>query len=96
VVYQIGFFTDIVDCKQEQLNIFPNPANNYIFIENLAKNEAKYLLTLKNIQGQDIYIEQINFLNKFELDVSALAEGIYYLILQNENEQIVNKVIKIK
>ncbi|MDG1710152.1 MAG: T9SS type A sorting domain-containing protein [Schleiferiaceae bacterium] len=70
------------------LNIYPNPANNYIKIVNQKANQNGTII-LRNLSGQNILesvwrpIDQVGKL----LNVSELPNGWYHLHLVLENGQ---------
>jgi hypothetical protein len=68
--------------------VYPNPFDKFIVVKN-AKGNENYILT--NATGKIIY-SGINIENK---DFSDLPTGIYFLTIQNENQQQFNfKTIK--
>lgn len=75
----------IVDYKmKDQLNIYPNPANNQFIIEdpNLANSE----ISLTNVLGQKINIAPMIQSNKAIINVSELPKGFYTIsLLDGEN-----------
>ena len=72
--------------------VFPNP-----FSENLSiKLEGNMLLNVRihNNIGQLVFEKQINHNNISTIDIKSLEKGIYFLQLQNGNENITRKIIK--
>ncbi|NLA23364.1 MAG: T9SS type A sorting domain-containing protein, partial [Bacteroidales bacterium] len=66
----------------EKVNIYPNPANDKIFIEyNKADFSAKY--SIFNHLGTEIFSGQIKN-DITEIDISTLPNGIYFLKTENE------------
>lgn len=72
------------------IRVFPNPVNNILrFSSDILLQNAK--IKIYNTLGQ----EQLqNKLNKNELDVSALTEGIYYFIINKEDKLYQGKFVK--
>lgn len=71
------------------VNIFPNPATDYITIELLSNNQV-------SVQLSDIFgkvIMQESFHNTTQLNMSSYASGIYYLTLRSEGYSLVKKII---
>lgn len=79
--------------SQNTFNIFPNPAVNKISIVNDNNIVTKYALTLKSINGQEVLSKDIEFLNTYNLELEKLNNGVYFLTLSNDREQIVQKII---
>ncbi|NVO04176.1 MAG: T9SS type A sorting domain-containing protein, partial [Bacteroidetes bacterium] len=74
-------------------SVFPNPAKNSLTIKNYSNSLNKYQLSIKNLEGQEILTRSIEFVDNFEIDITTLSNGLYFLILQNETEQIQQKLI---
>ena len=62
--------------------IYPNPAQDRVTITNTG-TQKQTLVIIFNLQGQQMISAQ--FQNTIDLDVSALAKGIYLVKIQNEN-----------
>ena len=78
---------DIEDFPQVQ--IYPNPASDLLFIS----NEKPLEVTLYNLQGQRIKFQKIETgIN--EIDISGFATGIYVLEVNSENRVMISKLIK--
>jgi len=79
--------------QTNQLIIFPNPTSDKITIQTKTPTPQSYVLSVKNIQGQEVLSEKINFADSYSIDVSGLSNGVYILNLQNEKENFVKKII---
>jgi hypothetical protein len=82
-------------------NIYPNPANEYIYLEFACSKESKINLTFFDQFGQEISNQ--NLFNedfqpgdyKLKIDVSFLPKGFYYSkINMNDNYQIQKIIIE--
>jgi len=91
-----GIFTSMDNPNQLplQVYVFPNPSTGIFTIQQNNSNSQKYSLSVRNIQGQLMLSEKVEFEKTFKLDISKFANGIYFLSLQSEKEQIVKKLIK--
>jgi len=69
--------------------MYPNPVKNKLQVS--IKEEANYILV--NTNGQIIFKGQLTF-GKNLLDVSRLANGVYYLNIKTDNVTTSKKVIK--
>ena len=75
------------------IRIFPNPAANFITIENPSKENAT--LEISNSIGQVVYKTQISSSeNTKELDVSAFPSGIYFVKIKSRSDVAVQKFVK--
>ena len=78
------------------LFIYPNPATNSIVISNpklLRLNAIK----VYDINGRLIQENQLNSSNLFdktELDISAMSNGIYLLVIDAEGGQFTKRIVK--
>ncbi len=74
----------------DEIEIFPNPASEYIFVKGL--NLEKYNLMLFASDGRVIPIS----LNKNKkIDISSLKKGVYFLKFFNDKNQFTRKIIKL-
>ncbi len=86
---------DMVSVKQGDpaslINIYPNPASNLVFVSGIEKIHS---ITILNLTGQILW-EDINVgWTEKEIDISALAEGLYILNIGLEKSQLTFKFIK--
>ena len=74
----------------ENIRIFPNPANDYLIIES-----DKFKLTevsLINMQGQTIkQVPAKN--NRTSINLSGIAKGIYLIKINTQNNALIRKVV---
>jgi aminopeptidase N len=73
--------------------IFPNPANNKITISNNGFSSKETLVSVFNMQGQQMMSAQFKNQNTIELDVSRLTKGIYIVKIQSENIVVNKKLV---
>lgn len=71
------------------LEIYPNPANNYLTIELQQKSEIEIL----NPHGQ-IIMTTNNKDNKATINLENLSNGVYFLRVKTNKEVITKKIIK--
>ncbi len=64
------------------LGIYPNPANNKLHIENM--NERNTFFLISDISGR--LLMKVNI--QSEIDISELAQGIYFISVFNDNELV--------
>lgn len=77
----------LVESVNQELNVFPNPANDLLFI-NLPSSAKQ--ISIVDIYGKLIYSEPA-LLDSHELKISSLASGTYYIKVDLSNG---NKAIK--
>lgn len=81
--------TGIKSIKDLGIQVYPNPANDYLTIE-LANNENTNI-SLINILGEMVLNKQIN--NSEKIELSNLSKGIYFLSIQNLTGKATQKLI---
>ncbi len=75
------------------VSVYPNPATDNITIENQNITTQNFIVSIKNIQGQVVISEKINFTGKHLINVSDLCNGVYILTLQNDKENYMSKIV---
>ena len=87
-LYCDGLFASIERANQPKLKIYPNPVNNYLFIEGY-ENYSEF--KLYNIYGLEVNIKQYSNY----IDVSHIEAGTYFLkYITKENKSYTYKLIK--
>ncbi len=86
----LATYTDFIDADEVQ--IYPNPANDQVAIEcdKTIKN-----ITLLNLQGQFITVKEVRSA-KAVFNTDQYAEGIYILKIETTDNQTINKRFVIK
>lgn len=76
-----------------KINLYPNPANDVLVLTGLptTKNTT---LTVIDVAGKAMFHPFYTTNNQYEIDVTDLAKGIYFLIINTQNEQKTVKFIK--
>jgi hypothetical protein len=86
----------------ELLKIYPNPAQDYIDIQNLPANSVTCDFTIINLTGQVISRRQRTRLGKAgsdqseRIDISSLPPGTYLLQVSNGDNAQISRFVKIK
>lgn len=78
------------------INIFPNPADNFITLDILSKKSVPFKITLITVDGKIIQTKEVNSTPAYneKIDVSALSTGILYLKVESENEESTFYILK--
>jgi len=84
--------TGIDDEFKKQVNVYPNPASEQLFIE-LNATVSKLDVEIYSVTGQLVMNEIFRNTNTVGLDVSALADGIYILKLNTDKETYNSRII---
>ncbi|NOY96965.1 MAG: T9SS type A sorting domain-containing protein [Chlorobi bacterium] len=81
--------TDVKETSYPEINIFPNPANNILIVENLSHTLVKSikLVDLKGNIIKEFSTDQEN------LNLNGIKPGSYILMLKTENGTVKKKII---
>lgn len=75
-------------------DIFPNPASSYVSVNLKDPTEVGCLLSVYTLTGQVVMAERITQ-QSFQLNVSGLASGLYFIHLGNTGGQEALKFVKL-
>ena len=75
-------------------DVFPNPASSYVSVNLKDPTEVGSLLSVYTLTGQVVMAERITQ-SSFQLNVSGLAAGLYFIHLGNSNGQQALKFVKL-
>lgn len=81
---------DIHDANS--FTIYPNPATNKLY--GTINNPQKGNLQIFDIDGREVLPPDIIQQSHFEVDVSNLPAGLYFLVLQNDEGRVAKKFVK--
>lgn len=84
-----NFESGQIDLTNLIVNIYPNPATDYIMVELDQKCVGN--ISILNLVGNVIVNTEINSLN-MRIDLTGLPEGIYFLNIQTDTDRIVKKI----
>lgn len=90
VIFSEDCTLSVNDYSQADINIYPNPIKNILYIESNEHIKIKKV-TVSDILGKVILIEKNNF---NQLNLSELKSGIILMKIETENGIITKKLIK--
>jgi hypothetical protein len=88
ILFARGFFTGInpIGRQTKEISIYPNPANSTVTI--LAADDLQQI-TVTDVAGRQVFEERAaGFANQtgvYTLNISALANGVYFISAQDKN-----------
>jgi len=86
--------TSIQKTNKSNLVIYPNPANDYIYVEYDSKDNQKVNLVLMDIYGKIVFDKNIGNAKSRKIDISNLKNGIYLLTIESlKNKELTTKKI---
>lgn len=91
-VVKLSTLTNVRDGKNSanSINIFPNPANDILYIENIS---AKTTIKIYDISGRLVTTQKSNQQNVLTINTSNLQNGIYLLEVSDENSRSFERVV---
>jgi len=69
---------------QISLNMYPNPANEYVSLDLTSIGSGNVIVTISDIQGKLVYSDFKQGGNLIQLNVSDIQNGIYIVHIRNE------------
>jgi hypothetical protein len=86
--------SSIKESSSDLLSVYPNPVTDILTLELGEHDQAlNSLIYIHNTLGQLVLKEKVAD-NSHSLDLGDLPQGIYYITLRNDQEDIVKKIIK--
>lgn len=82
--------------SDDLLNVYPNPANNYLNAVYFSNSDKQMNVAITNLLGQIAFQKQINVYkgeNKLNIDLSNLSEGVYLISYIGDKNKISQKII---
>jgi extracellular elastinolytic metalloproteinase len=76
------------------VSIFPNPTDGKVFLKLENTLQGSTTFRLNSLDGRVLKTEEVDFSDGvFEFDLSNFPKGIYLIQIQNEETQIVRKIV---
>ncbi|MGS0747844.1 T9SS type A sorting domain-containing protein [Halpernia sp. GG3] len=73
------------------LEVYPNPSSDYIYIKNNKNNSSNYTVNLSDASGKLVFSKAVN---SNIIDIKSLQKGLYYLTVKSENGLKSFKVVR--
>ncbi len=85
--------TALDEIAEQRIVLYPNPTTGFL---NIALSDAAHQTHIEILSASDVSLksEVCNGSNKFEIDVSTLPPGIYFLQLSDDKQRVVKKFVK--
>jgi hypothetical protein len=74
-----------------QIRIYPNPANQLIFVE--TKETGSYSIEISSMKGQIIHSSNFEG-NSYQIDLSAFQKGVYLITVTSDDIVTTRKIIR--
>ena len=82
----------VSDQQVKEYSIYPNPANDVCYISGNT-SDAPTIITLMDASGRKIY-ETTMTESPFQVDLSNLSAGYYFIHIRKKGEETIKKIIK--
>ena len=80
--------------EHTEFTVYPNPATDFTILTNHKGNLGRYILFVRDTYGRQVIRKVIELQNSYQLDISGLAKGLYFLTIQNESNRITKSFIR--
>ena len=78
----------------DYLKIFPNPAKDFVMVDFNEFNGTLNQINLVNVQGQNVFtLNTVNQSKIFNLPLTNISDGIYFLQIQTDKGVLSKKII---
>ncbi len=86
-VVKVGFSTGLNQALFDNMNVYPNPSSNKVFV-NAGSNINIKRLSLCNTIGQTLITT-----NENSIDVSKFSQGLYLIKIETDHGNVVKKIL---
>ena len=93
---KFSFRSRITEFNEHSFTIYPNPAHTSISL-NISQLNSKTLLSINDVLGQEfnkVVLDSQSSNVNYSLDISEWPNGIYFINLENNSNQIVKPFVK--
>ena len=86
--------TPPIESAQGGMHIYPNPSSGIVTIQLNDTISFGAFLEIYNLVGQRVVTTVVNQV-QFQLNISSLSKGVYYIRVNNGNSKLMNKFLKL-
>lgn len=90
-IYPITVSVNNINSTSDILSLYPNPASGYVTMKWSGKQSAK--ITVTNIMGKRISIDNIAPNSNKQIDISTLTKGLYFVTVECNNQKTTQKLL---
>lgn len=88
---------EVFTTEKIQLSLYPNPANEFLYIQYEVKSSSPLQLQIIDLQGKIVFQQTVSNqpgVNYKTISVGNLIHGLYLCRLQNDNKLVSTKFLK--
>jgi len=82
-----------LEAKTQEINIFPNPANDEINFQFKETPNNAYTISIISTTGTQVYFEQVSKFETIHKIHTKLASGIYFVNISSEGKTTTKKIV---
>jgi len=84
---------NVSDINLTEVKVFPNPAKDILNISFSNKSNNSFEISVYNALGQQIFPLINRKQSQIIIDISGLSNGVYFIQINKQDEQIINKKV---
>lgn len=91
-----GIHNGIQNLNNVDVNVYPNPATSYLNVNITSEDAQHFKAEVVDMMGKTVYIDQFYHnggTENYQISVSNLAKGVYFLHLDNQNGRHIQKFV---
>lgn len=86
-------FNTGVSSEERAISVYPNPTKNLLFIENKNTFQSTFYISILNNMAYEVISKRPVNTDYYKLDLSSLKYGIFFLVMENDDDRIIKKII---
>ena len=86
------FNTGVIS-EEKSILVYPNPAQNMLFIKNNNTFQNAFHISLLNNMTVEVVSKRTVNNDNYSIDLSSIKNGIYFLLMENNDYKIIKKII---
>jgi hypothetical protein len=89
-----GQITNINEFDNTEVKVYPNPATSFVNVDVTSEETQQFNVKMVDMMGKTVYVDQfISGSDPYTINVNNFAKGVYFLHLNSENGQMVQKIV---
>jgi len=96
----VDIFTAVAELGTDgEFNIWPNPGKGYFNVKASVNHSGNYMIHVYSLTGTEMTPAIETYIDgeqTMKMDLSTLAEGIYFVVIEGQGEKVIEKLIVTK
>ncbi len=85
--------THLLESSIENIEVYPNPTSDKLFIDELGQRGADLNIKLFDIAGKEQTLPLNMIGSRMQMDLSKLESGVYFLQITEGEEKVIKKIL---